>query len=77
MVKSSVISGFYKLPIKERLAIIKSFADLTDEEVKLLENTGALPADLADHMVISSFEIPGDRPFSSQPESVFRLLCPW
>src|SRR5512141_2103864 len=51
MVKSSVISGFYKLPIKERLAIIKSFANLTDEEVKMLENTGALPAELADHMV--------------------------
>ena len=40
MAKSSVISGFYKLPLKERLAIIKDFAGLTDEEIKLLENTG-------------------------------------
>src|SRR6202142_2484501 len=51
MAKSSVISGFYKLPPKERLAIIKDFAGLTDEEVRLLENTGSLPMDVADHMV--------------------------
>ena len=51
MAKSSVISGFYKLPPKERLAIIKDFADLTEDEVRLLENTGSLPIDVADHMV--------------------------
>jgi hydroxymethylglutaryl-CoA reductase len=51
MSKSSVISGFYKLPMKERLAVIKSFAGLTDEEVCLLENTGSLPADVVNHMV--------------------------
>jgi len=51
MAKSSTISGFYKLKPKERLAIIKDFADLTDEEVRLLENTGSLPMDAADHMV--------------------------
>jgi hydroxymethylglutaryl-CoA reductase len=51
MNKSSVISGFYKLPIKERLAIVKDFAGLTDEEISLLENTGSLPLDVLDHMV--------------------------
>jgi hydroxymethylglutaryl-CoA reductase len=51
MTKSSVISGFYKLPPKERLAIIKDFAGLSDEEVRSLENTGSLPMDVADHMV--------------------------
>jgi len=51
MAKSSVISGFYKLPPKERLAIIRDFAGLTEDEVRLLENTGSLPIDLADHMV--------------------------
>ncbi len=51
MAKSSVISGFYKLTPKERLAIIKDRAGLTDDEAKLLEQTGALPIDLADHMV--------------------------
>jgi hydroxymethylglutaryl-CoA reductase len=49
--KSSVISGFYKLPPKERLAKIKDFAGLTDEEVHLLENMGSLPMEVADHMV--------------------------
>jgi len=51
MTKSSVISGFYKLPPKERLTIIKDLAGLTDEEIKLLENTGSLSMDIADHMV--------------------------
>jgi len=51
MAKSSVISGFYKLSPKERLAIIKDLAGLTEDEVRLLENTGSLPLDVADHMV--------------------------
>ncbi len=51
MSKSSVISGFYKLSPKERLAIVKDFAGLTDEEVRLLEETGSLPIDVVDHMV--------------------------
>lgn len=51
MAKSSVISGFYKLPPKQRLAIIKDFAGLTEDEILLLENTGSLPMDVADHMV--------------------------
>jgi hydroxymethylglutaryl-CoA reductase len=51
MAKSSVISGFYKLPLKERLSIIKDFAGLSDEEILLLKNTGSLPSDLVDHMV--------------------------
>jgi len=51
MAKTSIVSGFYKLPLKERLAIIKDFAGLTDEEIRLLENTGSLPFDVADHMV--------------------------
>ncbi|MBE3116244.1 hydroxymethylglutaryl-CoA reductase, degradative [Candidatus Bathyarchaeota archaeon] len=51
MAKSSVISGFYKLSPKERLAIVKDYAGLTDEETCLLQQTGALPIDVADHMV--------------------------
>ncbi len=51
MAKSSVISGFYKLPPKERLSMVKDFAGLTEQEIKLLENTGSLPIDVADHMV--------------------------
>jgi len=51
MTRSSTISGFYKLAPRERLAVIKDFANLTDEEVRLLENTGSLTMDVADHMV--------------------------
>jgi hydroxymethylglutaryl-CoA reductase len=51
MGKSSVISGFYKLSPKERLAIVKDFAGLTEEEVRLLEDTGSLHIDVVDHMV--------------------------
>ncbi|MCL5876779.1 MAG: hydroxymethylglutaryl-CoA reductase, degradative [Candidatus Bathyarchaeota archaeon] len=51
MSKSSVISGFYKLPPKERLALIADFADLTEEEKQLLQQSCSLPIDVADHMV--------------------------
>ena len=51
MVKSSVISGFYKLPPKERLAIVADFAGLTEEEKNLLQASSSLPVDVADHMV--------------------------
>ena len=51
MVKSSVISGFYKLSPKDRLIFLKQFADLSETECNLLQNTGSLPLDLADHMI--------------------------
>ena len=49
--KSSLISGFYKLTPKDRLALVKQFADLSDAECAVLQNTGSLPLDLADHMI--------------------------
>jgi hydroxymethylglutaryl-CoA reductase len=51
MSKSSLVSGFYKLNPKKRLTLVKEFADLSDEECALLQNTGSLPLDLADHMI--------------------------
>ena len=51
MNKSSFASGFYKLSPKERLAFVKEFAGLSDEECALLLNTGSLPLDLADRMI--------------------------
>ena len=51
MVKSSVISGFYKLSPKDRLLFLKQFADLSETECNMLQNTGSLPLDLADHMI--------------------------
>jgi hydroxymethylglutaryl-CoA reductase len=51
MSKSSLVSGFYKLSPKERLAFVKEFAGLSDQECALLRNTGSLPLDLADRMI--------------------------
>jgi hydroxymethylglutaryl-CoA reductase len=51
MGKSSSVSGFYKLSPEERLAFVKEFAGLSDEECALLSNTGSLPLDLADRMI--------------------------
>jgi len=51
MRKTSEFSGFYKLTPKERVQIVKEFADLTDEEVKILQSTGSLPLELADRMI--------------------------
>lgn len=61
MRKSSLISGFYRLSPKRRLAVVKDFADLTDDETALLQSTGSLPMDLADRMienVIGTFPVP-------------------
>jgi hydroxymethylglutaryl-CoA reductase len=61
MGKSSLISGFYKLSPKERLQLVKEFADLSDEECAMLKNSGSLPLDLADRMienVVGAFPLP-------------------
>jgi hydroxymethylglutaryl-CoA reductase len=61
MNKSSSISGFYKLSPKERLALVKEFAGLSDEECALLLNTGSLPLEAADRMienVVGAFPLP-------------------
>ena len=61
MRKKSEISGFYKFSPKERVQIVKEFAGLTDEEVKLLRSTGSLELDLADRMienVVGAFPVP-------------------
>jgi hydroxymethylglutaryl-CoA reductase len=59
--KSSSISGFYKLSPQERLALVKEFAGLSDEECALLQDTGSLTLEAADRMienVIGAFPLP-------------------
>jgi hydroxymethylglutaryl-CoA reductase len=59
--KSSSISGFYKLSPKERLAIVKEFSGLSEEECTLLLNTGSLSLEAADRMienVVGAFPLP-------------------
>lgn len=61
MSRTSRVSGFYKLPIDERIRVVKEFAGLTDEEVGLLKKVGRLGIDVADKMienVIGTFELP-------------------
>ncbi len=48
--KSSRISGFYKLSIEERLKIVKEFSELSDEEAEFLLK-GHLDMELADRMI--------------------------
>jgi len=59
--RSSRISGFYKLSIEERLKTVSEFADLTNEEIELLKNYGALDIETANRMienVISTYQLP-------------------
>src|SRR3989338_7648757 len=61
MIKSSQISGFYKLLLEKRLEIVKEFSNLTNEEVELLKKQSALDFSLADKMVetaIGTFPLP-------------------
>ncbi len=51
MEKTSQISGFYKLPPQERLKIIQQMTGLTDDEVAVLGNMGALKPEQVDRMV--------------------------
>jgi hydroxymethylglutaryl-CoA reductase len=61
MKKTSQVSGFYKLAPKKRVMFVKNFADLTEEEVKLLQSAGSLELELADRMienVVGTFPLP-------------------
>ncbi|MGP8068267.1 MAG: hydroxymethylglutaryl-CoA reductase, degradative [Candidatus Bathyarchaeia archaeon] len=51
MAKSSEISGFYKLPVADRVKAVKDFAGLNEEEAALLQKPGALGFEVADRMV--------------------------
>jgi hydroxymethylglutaryl-CoA reductase len=51
MGKSSEFSGFYKLPVAERVKLIKEFAGLTEDEAGLLQRPSALNLDVANRMV--------------------------
>ncbi|MFX1244025.1 MAG: hydroxymethylglutaryl-CoA reductase, degradative [Promethearchaeota archaeon] len=59
--KTSAISGFYRLSIAERVEKLRQFADLSDEEVSLLETFGPLDPPTADRMienVVGTFPFP-------------------
>lgn len=58
---SSEISNFYKLPIKERLSLVKNFANLDENDVQNIGSMSGLKSETADHMienVIGAIPIP-------------------
>ena len=57
--KTSVVSGFYKLPVEKRISFVKDFADLSEEDEKVFSSH--LNIETADRMienVLGTFEIP-------------------
>ncbi|MGA1030734.1 MAG: hydroxymethylglutaryl-CoA reductase, degradative [Flavobacteriaceae bacterium] len=55
--KTSALKGFYKRTPQERLEAVAAFSDLTEEEVALLRNMGALPETVANHMIENVFGV--------------------
>lgn len=51
MSKSLKLSGFYKLPVQERVRLLKEFVGLTEEEAALLQKPSALGFEVANRMV--------------------------
>jgi hydroxymethylglutaryl-CoA reductase len=61
MSRSSRISGLHKMPIDERVRVVREFAGLSDEEAALLGSSSSLGLETADRMienVIGTFELP-------------------
>jgi hydroxymethylglutaryl-CoA reductase len=57
--RSSKVSGFYKLPVKERVEFVRNFSNLTEEETRLLSSS--LDIETADRMienVLGTFDFP-------------------
>ena len=57
--KSSKVSGFYKMPVEERIEFVKNFSDLNEEETKIFSSS--LDIKTADRMienVLGTFEFP-------------------
>lgn len=89
--KTSRIGGFHKFSIKERIACVAQFAELTAEERQLLADTGNLPTELADRLIentIGTMNIPlgiatnmkidgRDRliPMATEESSVVAAVC--
>ncbi|MCH8324217.1 MAG: hydroxymethylglutaryl-CoA reductase, degradative [Thaumarchaeota archaeon] len=59
--KDSSISKFFEKSQKERLDIVKNFANLSQEELEILENSGGITFENADKMIenaIGTFSLP-------------------
>jgi len=57
--KTSIVSGFYKLPVEKRREFVAHFANLTNDDVKIFSSS--LDIATADRMienVLGTFELP-------------------
>jgi len=54
--KTSKVSGFYKLNRKERLGFVKNFAELTDEELRIL-NDASVDFGIVDRMIENAVSV--------------------
>ncbi len=57
MTQSSRISGFYKRTLQERNSFIGEWANLTPEELRVLDGVSGLQAEQADHMIENAIGI--------------------
>ena len=61
MERTSRIEGFYKMPMEERLRIVRDFGQLTDDETLALSGLGGIDPAVPDRMIenaIGSFPLP-------------------
>lgn len=59
--KSNNYSGFHKLSVSQRAAEVAEFANLTEDELRLITEPGALHNDVADKVienVIGTYQFP-------------------
>ncbi len=59
--RTSRIEGFYRLPMEERLRVVRDFGQLTDDEALALSGLGGIDPTLPDRMIenaIGSFPVP-------------------
>ena len=49
--KTSKYSGFFKLSVEDRMKEVAEFANLTEEDQKVLQDADSLDMDKADHMI--------------------------
>lgn len=61
MERTSRISGFHKMDVEQRIQVLKEFADLTEQDLKLLNSSAILGMEGADRLienVVGTFELP-------------------
>ncbi|UCE92525.1 MAG: hydroxymethylglutaryl-CoA reductase, degradative [Methanobacteriota archaeon] len=61
MARTSRIEGFYKLPISERLKVVREFGGLTDDEAMALSGFGGIDPSIPDSMIenaVGSMPVP-------------------